>query len=45
MKEVKDRDHNGSGKEKAAKYYKDNQNILKEKARNHYKNKSKEEKN
>lgn len=44
MKEVKDRDHNGSGKEKAAKYYKDNQNILKEKARNHYKNKSKEEK-
>ena len=35
MKEVKDRHHNGSGKEKAAKYYKDNQNILKERAGNH----------
>lgn len=44
LKEVKDRHHNGSGKEKAAKYYKDNQNILKERAGNHYRNVSKEEK-
>ena len=42
MKELKDRYHNGSGKEKAAKYYKDNQNILKERAGNRYRNLSKE---
>ena len=29
---------NGGGKEKAAKYYKDNQEVLREKARNHYRN-------
>ena len=36
LEKVKDRYHNGDGKEKAAKYYKNNQNILKEKTKNQY---------
>ena len=39
-----DKYHNLGGKEKAAKYYLNNRYILKEKARNRYRNLSKEEK-
>ena len=38
LKEAKTKYHNKVGKEKAAKYYKDNKEVIKEKARNKYKN-------
>ena len=44
LQRAKDRYHNCRGKEKAAKYYTDNKEILKEKADNKYRNSSKEEK-
>ena len=34
----KNRYHSGGGKEKAAKYYEDNTDVLKKNARNKYKN-------
>ena len=44
LQNAKDRFHNGGGKEKAAKYYVDNQEVLRDKPRNQYRNLSKEEK-
>ena len=38
LKKSKEKYDNNGGKEKAAKYYKDNEDVLKEKARNTYKN-------
>ena len=38
-----DRYHNGGGKEKAAKYYEDNKEVLKKKSRNQYRDLSEEE--
>ena len=34
LKETKDRYHNACGKEKAAEYYRDNQNVFRENAIN-----------
>ena len=45
MKNALDRYHNNGGKQKAAKYYAANQNILREDARNKYKNLLEKEKN
>ena len=36
MKKAKEKYDNNGGKEKAAKYYRDNKDVLKEKARNKY---------
>ena len=44
MQKAKDRYHNCGGKEKAAKYYTDNNEVLKEKSNNKYRNLSEEEK-
>ena len=44
LKKAKEKHYNNGGKEKAAKYYKDNKDVLKEKARNKYKNLIEEEK-
>ena len=44
MKKAKRKYDNNGGKEKTAKYYRDNKDVLKEKARNKYKNLTKEEK-
>ena len=43
LKKAKEKYHNG-GKEKAAKYYLDNKDVFKEKAKNVHKNLSEEEK-
>ena len=43
LEEEKDRYHSGGGKEKAAKYYEDNGEALRENARNKYRNLSEEE--
>ena len=40
LKKAKEKYDNNGGKEKAAKYYKDNKDVLKENARNKYKNKN-----
>ena len=37
LKKAKERYHNDGGKEKAAKYYLDNKNVLNKKAKNVYK--------
>ena len=44
VKKAKEKSDNKGGKERAAKYYKDNKDALKEKARNKYKNLTEEEK-
>ena len=44
LKKANEKYHNKGGKEKAAKYYEDSKEVLKEKARNNYKNLTKEEK-
>ena len=44
MRKAKKKYDNNGGKEKAAKYYKDNKDVLKEKAINKYKNLTEEEK-
>ena len=44
MQKAKDRYHQCGGKEKAAKYYPENKGILKEKAKNEYKDLSEKEK-
>ena len=44
LKKAKEKCDNNGGKEKAAKYYRDNKNVLKQKARNKYKNLTEEEK-
>ena len=44
MQKAKDRYHNCGGKEKSAKYYIENKEILKEKAKNKYRYLSEEEK-
>ena len=44
MQKEKDRYHNCGGKEKSAKYYIENKEILKEKAKNKYRYLSEEEK-
>ena len=44
LQKAKDRYHNGGGIEKAAKYYADNEEVLKEKANNKYRNSSQKEK-
>ena len=44
LQKAKEKYGNGSGKEKAAEYYKTNKDVLKEKARNRYRNLSEEEK-
>ena len=44
LKKSKTKYHNKGGKEKAAEYYKDNNDAIKEKARIKYKNLTKEEK-
>ena len=44
MQKAKDRYHNGDGKEKTDKYYIENKNVLKENAKNRYRNLSEEEK-
>ena len=44
MKKAKEKYHNNGGKEKAAKYYLDNKDILKEKAKHVYRNLSEEKK-
>ena len=44
LKKAKTKYHNKGGREKAAKYYEDNKEAVKEKARNKYKNLTKEEK-
>ena len=43
LKKAKEKYDNG-GKEKAAKYYRDNKDVIKEKANNKYKNLAQEEK-
>ena len=45
LKKAKENYDNNGGKEKAAKYYKDNKDVLKEKARNRYRNLTEEKKN
>ena len=45
LKNACDKYHNKGGKEKAAKYYAANQEVLKEDARNKYRSFSKKEKN
>ena len=45
LKKTWDKYHNKGGKQKAAKYYAANQNILREDARNKYKNLSEKENN
>ena len=42
--ELLQKNHNCSGKEKAAEYYQANKDVIKEKANNKYKNLTKEEK-
>ena len=44
LEKAKKRYHNNGGKEKGAKNYEDNKEIIKEKARNKYKTLSEEEK-
>ena len=44
LKNAKEKYDNNSCKEKTAKYYRDNKDVLKEKARNKYKNLIEEEK-
>ena len=44
FKNAKEKYHNNGGEEKAAKYYLDNKDVLKEKAKNAYRNLSEEEK-
>ena len=44
LQKAKDKYHNSGGKEKAAKYYCKNKDVIKEKANNKYKNLSEEEK-
>ena len=44
LQKAKDKYHNKCGKEKAAKYYEDSKEVLKEKARNKYRDLSEEEK-
>ena len=44
LKKPKEKYHNNGGMEKAAKYYLDNKDVLKEKAKNVYRNLSEEEK-
>ena len=44
LEKAKEKCDNKGGKEKAAKYYKDNKEAIKEEARNKYKNLGKEEK-
>ena len=44
LKKAKEKYHNKRGKGKAAKYYKDNKEAIKKKARNKYKKLTKEEK-
>ena len=44
MQKSKEQYDNNGGKEKTAKYYRDNKDVLKEKARNKYKNLTEEEK-
>ena len=44
MQKAKDRYHSRGGIEKAAKYYADNEEVLKEKANNKYRNSSQKEK-
>ena len=44
LNKAKEKYENNGGKKKAAKYYKDNEDVLKEKARNKYKNLAEEEK-
>ena len=43
MKKAKDRYHNGGGKENAAEYYFENKEVLRENAKNKYRNFSIEE--
>ena len=43
LQKAEEKYHNCGGKEKSAKYYIANKDVLKEKARNKYKNLSKEE--
>ena len=44
LQKAKDRYHNRGGIEKATKYYVDNEEVLKEKANNKYRNSSQKEK-
>ena len=44
MREAKDRYHKSGGKEKAAKYYKDKQEFLRENAKNNYRDLSEDKK-
>ena len=44
LEKAKGKYHKEGGKERAAKYYKENEETIKEKARDKYKNLSKEEK-
>ena len=44
LKKAKTKYHNKGGKEKAAKYYEDDKEVLKEKERNKYRNLTEEEK-
>ena len=44
LKKVKDKNHNCGGKEKAAKYYVKNKDVIKEKANNKYRKLSEEQK-
>ena len=44
MQKAKDRYHNRGGIEKAAKYYADNEEVLKEKSSNKYRNSSQKKK-
>ena len=45
LPKAKDRYYNGGGKEKAAKYYLENKDVLQENSKNKYKNVSEEERN
>lgn len=44
LREAKDRYHKSGGKEKAAKYYKDKQEFLRENAKNNYRDLSEDKK-
>ena len=44
LKKAKEKYDNDGGKEKTSKYYRDNKDVLKENARNKYKNLTEEEK-
>ena len=44
LKKAKEKYDNNGGKEKAAKYYRDNEDVLKDKVRNKYKSLAEEEK-